>query len=261
MMPWYEASFGCEYLELYAHRGIAEARANIGAITALISPPKTREIRRMTLSATIFRDEPLLDLCCGAGRHLLALHELGFRRLVGLDLSAELLAVAAASLAGAEDVALVQGDMRHLPYEGYFATVLSLFTSFGYFDEDTENRAVLATVYRALRAGGVFVLDYINRDHVISHLVPRDEKEIAGRRVRTVRHLTDDGRRVEKTTTVVTDTESTRQFFESVRLYSLAEMREMLLAEGFVNVRAYGSLAGSDFGRDSERLVLVAEKE
>ena len=76
MTQWYEESFGREYLELYAHRDAAEARADIAAILCLLSPPK---------------DEPLLDLCCGACRHVLILREMGFDQIVGLDLSAELL--------------------------------------------------------------------------------------------------------------------------------------------------------------------------
>ncbi|MGQ9554972.1 MAG: class I SAM-dependent methyltransferase [Anaerolineae bacterium] len=245
MMPWYEASFGCEYLNLYAHRDVAEARANIRALTQLLP---------------LSKDEPLLDLCCGAGRHLLALYELGCHRLVGLDLSAELLAVAAESLAGMEGITLVRADMRQLPFAGCFTTVLSLFTSFGYFDKDEENRAALAAVCQALRQRGVFVLDYLNRDYVVSHLVSSDERELSGRRVRNIRRLTDDGRRVEKVTTVVTEAGDRRQFFESVRLYSLAEMQEMLHSEGFANISAYGSLAGQEFGPGSERLILVAEK-
>ena len=245
MSPWYEASFGCEYLNLYAHRNLAEARANIGALMKLVP---------------LGKDELLLDLCCGAGRHLLALYEVGFRRLVGLDLSAELLAVASESLAGMGGITLVRADMRYLPFKGCFSTVLSLFTSFGYFDEDQENRAVLTAVCQALRKGGVFVLDYLNREYVISHLVPSDEREVFGRRVHNIRRLTDNGRRVEKVTTVMTETGAQRQFFESVRLYSLTEMQEMFRSEGFSNVNAYGSLAGQSFGPDSERLVLIAEK-
>ena len=49
MSTWYEESFGYEYLELYAHRDAAEARADVEAIVYLLNPPK---------------DEPLLDLCC-----------------------------------------------------------------------------------------------------------------------------------------------------------------------------------------------------
>ena len=254
MTAWYEKSFGCEYLELYAHRDADEARADIQAIVELLSPPK---------------DEPLLDLCCGACRHLLALREMGFSQLVGLDLSEELLQAAAECLAdgdaeseGAADcVRLVQADMRAIPYENYFATVLSLFTSFGYFERDEENQAVLEAVRRSLKPGGRFLMDYVNRDHVMAHLVARDEKALPDRYVKNVRCLTNDCLRVEKTTTVIAKSGAKRTFHESVRLYSEAEMVERLSDAGLVHLRSYGSLNGQGFGPESKRLIIVAEKK
>ncbi|NPV07751.1 MAG: class I SAM-dependent methyltransferase [Anaerolineae bacterium] len=264
MTAWYEESFGSEYLRLYAHRDLAEACANIRAIEALLSPPK---------------DEPLLDLCCGAGRYLVALWRAGFRRLVGLDLSEDLLQVAAKELrrAGVPQVCLVSGeavgddapdaervllvreDMRRIPYRDIFATVISIFTSFGYFETDEDNRAVLVAVQRALRPEGTFLLDYLNRDHVITHLVPEDERLLPDCRVHNHRWITDDGLRVEKLVTMTPERGEPRQFRESVRMYSQREMREMLISAGFAAVRAYGSLAGEPYGPDSPRLVLVAQ--
>jgi ubiquinone/menaquinone biosynthesis C-methylase UbiE len=244
MSSWYEQSFGHEYLELYAHRDDAEARADVQAIVDLISPPK---------------DEPLLDLCCGACRHLLVLREMGFRQLVGLDLSAELLEAADRKLADADAgselaldrIQLVRSDMRVIPYENYFATVLSLFTSFGYFDLDEENQAVFEAVYRALKPGGRFLVDYLNRDYVVSHLVERDERILPDRHIQNVRCLTEGCRRVEKTTTVTTKSGVKREFHESVRLYSQAEMVAMLRAAGFVNIHCYGSLDRRACGPES----------
>jgi SAM-dependent methyltransferase len=254
---WYEKSFGREYLRLYAHRDSTEAREDIRAVVRLLDPPK---------------DEPLLDLCCGACRHLLVLREMGFSRLVGLDLSGELLEVAAMDLERAcmqdggsqtddvRAVCLVQSDMRSIPYENYFATVLSLFTSFGYFDLDRENQAVLDAVHSALRPGGRYLIDYLNREYVISHLVERDECIIDEMHVDNARCLTDECRRVAKTTTVTTPEGERRVYHESVRMYSRAEMTDMLHQAGFVNVLTYGSLGGEAFGPQSRRLILVAEK-
>ena len=240
-------------MTLYAHRDADEARADIEAILRLLAPPK---------------DEPLLDLCCGACRHLLVLREMGFSQLVGLDLSGELLDVAAADLERAcaledqspDTVCLVQSDMRSIPYESYFATVLSLFTSFGYFNEDRENQAVFDAVYAALKPGGRYLIDYLNREHVLSYLVARDERVLDGRLVTSVRCLTDECRRVAKTTTVTAPTGEQRVYDESVRMYSRDEMVAMLGRAGFESVRSYGSLGGEPFAPESRRLILVAEK-
>lgn len=253
MTEWYESSFGYDYLELYAHRDEAEARADIQAIIDLLSPPKK---------------EPLLDLCCGACRHLLVLREMGFSQLVGLDLSEELLRVGAERLeqpnagtaSGCAGVRLVRSDMRVIPYENHFTTVLSLFTSFGYFGEDEENQAVLDAVYRCLRPGGRLLMDYLNRDYVVAHLVERDEMDLADRHIQNVRCLTDGCRRVEKTTTVTDRSGKKHEFHESVRMYSQVEMFGMLTSAGFADIYCYGSLTGQACDAESKRLILIAEK-
>ena len=247
MIPWYVHCFGREYLDLYPHRDDAEAQADVEAIIELIDPPK---------------DEPLLDLGCGAGRHLVALHSAGFRHIVGLDLSAELLEIAAQRLtkAGAEGIKLVNADMAHIPYEEHFGTVLSLFTSFGYFERDEENVTVFAAVRKAALPGGRFLIDYMNRDWVIANLVGQEEKDVAGRRVRIERRLTAGRRRVEKTTRVLGPEGEEKTYHESVRLYSPLDVEQMLEAEGFVNVRRYGSLRGAPHRSESPRLILVGEK-
>jgi SAM-dependent methyltransferase len=150
--------------------------------------------------------------------------------------------------------------MREIPYRDHFATVLSLFTSFGYFRRDEENVRVFRGVLRALRPGGQFLIDYLNRDYVIANLVERDEATVADRHVENIRCLTEGCRRVEKTTTVTASDGSVREFHESVRMYSRQEMVEMLRAAGFLHPRCYGSLDKDECSVESKRLILIAEK-
>ncbi|HUV94448.1 MAG TPA: class I SAM-dependent methyltransferase [Anaerolineae bacterium] len=251
MTPWYETSFGLKYLELYAHRDEHEATEDIQSIVELVA---------------LSRDEPLLDLCCGAGRHLKALRDMGFTRLVGLDLSRELLDVAAERLAADEasnstgHVQLVRADMRFIPYVNCLACILSLFTSFGYFEQDRENSAVLLAAYASLKPGGTFLIDYLSKEHVVAHLIACDEMTVGPRRIRNVRRLTDGARRVEKTITITMGDGVAQEFHESVRLYLPHEMVAMLEDAGFVAIRTYGSLKGERYTPESERLVVVAQK-
>jgi len=247
MIPWYARSFGQEYLELYPHRDDIEAQADVQAIIALLAPP---------------REEPLLDLGCGAGRHLLALHKAGFHRLSGLDLSPELLEIAKARIAalGAEGIELLRADMRHIPYVEHFATVLSMFTSFGYFEKDEENKAVLATVSRALQPRGRFLMDYVNREWVIAHLIPKEELVRDAKHFWIERQVSEDQRRVEKKVRIVSLGGEEKVFNESVRMYTPLEMEGLLNTTGFTGVQRYGSLQGVPHRAESPRLILVAEK-
>jgi len=247
MTAWYEHAFGREYLALYQHRDDTEAERDVRSIIDLISPNK---------------DEPLLDLGCGAGRHLAALHRSGFTQLVGIDLSEDLLAVARERLdeADADGVELVRCDMRAIPYVARFATVVSLFTSFGYFTDTGDDLAVLMGVNRALKNGGTFLIDTLNRDHVIANLVPQEEKTLQDRVLHIKRRLSVDGKRVEKETRVIEKDGAERSFRESVRMYTAIELEKMLRESGFEEVRAYGSLSGDPYRAESNRLVLVAKK-
>jgi len=245
--PWYETAFGSEYLELYPHRDDNEARADVRAIIDLIDPPKA---------------EPLLDLGCGAARHLLALHEAGFQQLVGLDLSRDLLAAAAQRIseAGAQGIELIRSDMRHIPAGRHFATVLSIFTSFGYFETDEEDAQVIRGAFAALQPGGQFLLDTLGRGATVSALVAEEIKTIGTRTLHIRRRLTDDGKRVEKETRVSSDGREMATFRESVRMYRPEELSEMFGEAGFAGIRIFGSVAGESHDETSRRLVVSARK-
>ena len=245
--PWYVKSFGRFYLEHYSHRNDDEAAAEVEALAALLEPD---------------REGPLLDLCCGAGRHLIALRRLGFTNLAGLDLSAELLKVAGKELkvVVGEAVELIHADMRRIPHHNHFATVLSLFTSFGYFTGDEENASVVEGVHRALRQGGKFLIDTLNRDYVMAKLLPENVVEREGFTARSRRRITGDGKRVEKITVVRSRSGKEETFEESVRLYSAGETEEMLSAAGFEDIRIYGALCADPLTTSCERMVVTGVK-
>jgi actin-like ATPase involved in cell morphogenesis len=67
--------------------------------------------------------------------------------------------------------------MRELPFaEESFDLVVNLFTSFGYFDDDSEHVQVLSCVSEAMKHGGTLVIDYLNAGQVRRELVPYDER-------------------------------------------------------------------------------------
>ena len=108
----------------------------------------------------------VLDMCCGVGRHSIALAELGYA-VTGLDRSAE--AIAEARRRGGDKAEFVVGDMRELAsVPGTFDAVLNLWQSFGYFDEAT-NLDMLRQVSGKMRIGGRFVLDINHRGFHEAH--------------------------------------------------------------------------------------------
>ena len=246
-MTWYEDSFGKDYLTLYPHRNLAEARADIAAIVALIDPPP---------------GAPLLDLCCGGGRHLRALHEAGFTDLTGVDLSQHLLDVARDRLdaVGGSAIRLDRADMRNLPYRERFETVLSLFTSFGYFPDSAEDEAVLHAAHASLRPEGTFLLDTLSRTWTIDHLEPHTQRTVDDLRLTIRRAISADGLRVEKETRVTSAGVPPKLYRESVRMYTADELQALLDRAGFADARFHGSLDGRAYDAKSPRMIAIARR-
>ena len=116
----------------------------------------------------------LLDLCCGPGRHTLALHARSYA-VVGLDRDASALssARARAQTAAGGDVELVRADMEALPLrDGSFDAVICMWQSFGHLDA-AGNRRVLAQMHDVVRVGGRIILDVYNRSFHEQHLSAR----------------------------------------------------------------------------------------
>jgi SAM-dependent methyltransferase len=100
---WYDAAFDDLYAEIYAHRDDAEAETAIGWLVRALP----------TVGVGELRGRRVLDLACGAGRHLRALAGQGAEP-IGIDRSTALLARAKVGLP--EEAALVAGDLRTLPF-------------------------------------------------------------------------------------------------------------------------------------------------
>src|SRR5689334_4707051 len=94
-----------------------------------------------------------LDLACGPGRHAVALAQRGFG-VTGVDRSDFLLGHARerARQAG-QAIEWVREDMRAFVRPERYALAICLFTSFGFFREDADNRTVLSNVAASLRPG------------------------------------------------------------------------------------------------------------
>ncbi|HTO52395.1 MAG TPA: class I SAM-dependent methyltransferase [Myxococcota bacterium] len=125
----------------------------------------------------------LLDVCCGPGRHARALAARG-HRVLGVDANAE--AVSRAAAAAPPGARFRTLDMRALDaLRESFDGVLSLWHSFGYFD-DAGNRDALRQMAARLTPNGRLLIDVYNRDH-IAKLPLQEHLERGGRVVHSRR--------------------------------------------------------------------------
>ncbi len=247
---WYESAFQLDYLRVYKHRNDDEARRQIDFLTDTLSLEPPLDV---------------FDLSCGDGRHSVEWARRGYR-VTGLDLSAELLEKARERTKALElDIEFIRGDMRDIPYTDSFDLLVNFFTSFGYFREDEENALVLKAIFNALRPGGRFLMDYLNRDHVLQTIVPRDRKEIDGAVLEQSRWISGDSDkpgshvRINKQV-IMTEGDKSRTYEESVRMYTLEEMFDMTSAAGLAITHTFGDFDGRPVDPDAPRLILIGSK-
>lgn len=240
-MKWFEQWFDSRwYHQLYQHHNEQEAGQFIDRLITYLHPDP---------GATF------LDLACGRGRHALHISNLGYE-VTGLDISAT--NIDFARRMESERLSFFQHDMRYPFRINYYDYVLNLFTSFGYFDKDSLHLTVLKHVYRNLKPGGIFVLDYMNANIVRHRLVTEEIKEIDDISFTLNRYL--DDRHVYKRIDFIAEGNA-HTFTEKVRTFSQSELSEMLVLAGFEVIDFLGNYQLEAFDEsNSQRLILIARK-
>jgi len=226
------------------------------------------EVGLFTDILKITHDQPILDLCCGQGRHCLEMARLGFRAVEGLDRSHYLIQ-RAKTQARSEGlpVRFREGDARKLPYPSdSFDAVTILGNSFGYFETRQDDLRVLKEVFRVLRPEGRLLVDVTDGAFVRANYQPRswewiDKKHFVCRE----RSLSADGERL-ISREVITQVEKgvlVDQFYAE-RLYTAEELEELMEAAGFSGFCVHGeitpnSMRNQDLGMMQQRIVGTGE--
>lgn len=202
----------------------------------------------------------VLDLCCGPGRFSTALAARGFD-VTGVDRTAFLLAKARQRARQEKlRVEWVQSDMRDFRRANTYDFVLSMFTSFGYFDKAADDLRVLKNIFASLRAGGSLIMDLLGKEILARILLDTRVERLDDNHFMACEcEVFDDWSRVRNVWTVIQDGKPhVFKFHHTV--YSGVELRMLLEQAGFTKVRLYGSLDGTPYGSKAQRLVAVAVK-
>jgi len=225
------------------------------------------EIDDVLAVSGLLPDSRVLDLCCGQGRHSMELARRGYTRVEGVDRSSYLVRLARRR-ARQESLGLRfrEGDARrYRDRREAHDVVLLLGNSFGYFDQRSDDRAVLETVLHALREGGTLVLELTDGAWMREHFQARSWEWIDQMHfVCRERALSADGERLVNRE-VITHAEKgviADQFYAE-RLYGADDMVALLMEAGFLDVRRHADVCGrstrdQDLGMMAHRMLFTA---
>lgn len=242
-MTWYKQSFGVDYLTVYSHRNSEQAKREVGHMIDWLRLPTQAKV---------------LDLCCGMGRHSMSLAEFGFD-VTGVDLS-EILLARAREIDTTSQVRWLQGDMRNIPLPDECCdAIVNLFTSFGYFEQEQDNKQVLLEIERLLKPNGRWIIDYLNPEVVISNLVPKSERTEKG--VTIVENRFVEEAMVKKKIEILEENQTPRIYLEQVQLFNLSDFERMLHSTSIVVDKVVGDYTGAQYDAfSSPRMILIGHK-
>lgn len=220
-----------------------------------------REVKFIEDALGCDKGATILDLGCGPGEQAVALAIRGYE-VIGIDLSLAMLARAADEAAEKNQrINFLQGDMRDLTFDDAFDGIYCWGTTFGYFD-DTKNAEVIQKIHKALRRGGRFLLDVVNRDYIAARMPSMVWFEGDGCVCMDEAQLNGITSRLNVKRTMMMEDGRQREIEYSIRLYALHELGKVLHDNGFRVAEASGdtSTPGSYFGSESPRILILAEK-
>lgn len=227
-----------------------------------------RDVTAFLESASPDPNDRILDLCCGQGRHCLELARRGFSQVSGLDRSRYLVRLARRrATEESVKIAFHEGDARRfrLP-ENHFHYVTLFGNSFGYFDRQEDDLAVLKSVKRVLIPSGTIFLDITDGNWMREHFERRswewiDEQHLVCRE----RSLGADGQRlVSREVVVHAERGIIVDQFYAERLYDQTTINQLLEDAGYENVRHHGIHSGvsdrnQDLGLMAHRMLITAQ--
>lgn len=233
---WFNTSY---YHTLYKHRNHKEAQNFIQNLVSFLKLPKQASI---------------LDLACGKGRHSIFLNSLGYN-VIGADLSEN--SIDYANQFANEQLKFVVQDMRE-PYNFKVDAIFNMFTSFGYFDDDTEDIKVLKNIESCINTNGIAVVDYMNVTKVIENLVKSEVIEREGLTFNIKRHLTNGF--ITKDINLL-DGDKEFNFQERVKAINLSKFKEYCAQADLKINYIFGDYNLSEYNQQtSDRLILILSK-
>lgn len=239
---WFSTWFDTRYYHiLYQHRSFDEAEKFISNLLNYFDPK---------------RDSRILDLACGKGRHSFFIAQ-GDYNVTGVDLSPESIQWAKQHYA-LPNLSFDVHDMRKVYQSGGFDYIFNFFTSFGYFENNSENQEVVQSMSHSLNPNGTLVIDFMNAKKTLEHLKKEEQIELDG----IVFHITRSYKEEFIIKTIsFEDNGQQHEYYERVQALSLVDFKTLFETAKLRLVDCFGDYDLRSFDEDnSNRLIMVLKK-
>lgn len=239
-MDWFSSWFNTPYYHLlYNNRDFSEAEKFMSNILDYLN---------------LDDGSSILDLACGKGRHSIFLNKKGYD-VTGVDLSTQ--SIDEASKFENKKLKFAVHDMRD-NLETEFDAVFNLFTSFGYFENDEDDIAVLETIKNSMKSNSVAVIDFMNAHKVIENLVS-SEVQKRGHIDFNINRFIENG--IINKNIKFSDGDTNYNFTEKVKVIELDKFKEYFSTVGLKLITTFGNYNLEDFDENnSDRLIMILTK-
>lgn len=202
----------------------------------------------------------ILDLACGFGRHSNILAQKGLS-VTGIDFNKSYLEEARKSSQEMKNQPLwIEEDIRNFKKENSYDAILSLYTSFGYFEEREDDLLVLENSFFSLKEKGKILLDLPGKELIARDFIPRACGPLTngGWFIAERTPIENWGRILNEWTLI----KEGKEFFYSFEqtLFSAYEITLLLHQAGFLEVEVLGSWKGGLYDLSAERLIAIGKK-
>jgi len=234
---WFASWFDTPYYHiLYKDRNYREAQLFMDNLTHYLNLPEKAKV---------------LDLACGKGRHSIYLNQLGYD-VLGVDLSEN--SIDEAKKNTNDHLHFRVHDMRE-PFEEKFDAIFNLFTSFGYFENESDNLKTLIAIKESLSEYGFAVIDFMNVTNVIANLVPEETKTVEGIDF-SIKRFYIDGYIYKEID--FEDKGEKFHFTEKVKALTLPDFQQLMDEAGIFLLDTFGDYKLKKFHKtESERLIMI----
>ena len=239
---WFEEWFDSKFYHiLYKDRDDNEAKKFIDNLINYLAPKK---------------NDFFCDVACGKGRHSIYINKLGYN-VDGFDLSTN--SIEHAKKFELENLHFFKNDIRETLKRDSYDFAFNLFTSFGYFEDESDNQKSINAIASSLKNSGILVIDFMNCTKVLNNLTKSESKEIEGINF-NINRAEVDGHIVKSI--CFREKKEDYNFKEKVKIITLNDFKSYIKVANLKIEAIFGDYNLNPFDIDnSDRLILVAKKK